>query len=149
MLDLVLASVHHLLAFALVAILTAELIMIRQELEPARVARLARIDSFYGGVAMALLAAGFLRVFFGLKGSAFYLGNPVFWTKIAAFIAVGLLSALPTIRIIRWARAAAADGDFRPPSDEVQNARRYMHLEALVFISIPILAAALARGYGV
>ncbi len=116
---------------------------------PARIATLARIDTAFGGLAALMLAAGFGRVFFGLKGSEFYLANPVFWAKIAAFVVVGALSAVPTVKFIGWARAAAADGEFRPEADDVRFARRFMHLEALVFILIPILAAMMARGYGV
>ncbi len=95
-----------------------------------------------------VLIVGFGRVFFGIKGSAFYLGNPVFWAKIAAFAALGLLSIPPTMRIIAWRRQAEANPDFVPAAGEVQNVKRYMHLEGFVFILIPVFAAMMARGYG-
>ena len=149
LLDLVLGLAHHLIMFALVGVLVVEMMLVRRDMAPARMATLARIDAAFGGLAALMPAAGFGRVFFGLKGSEFYLGNPVFWAKIAAFLVVAALSVVPTVKIIRWARAAAADAGFRPDVGEVQFARRFMLLEALVFILIPVLAAMMARGYGV
>ncbi len=146
--DFGLASLHHLLILALVALLALEMALVRPSLDAATVARLASIDRLYGGVAMALLIVGGLRVFFGLKGADFYLGNPLFWIKIALFIAVALLSVPPTMRFGRWARSALQDKAFSPDDAEVRAVRRFLHLEAGVLALIPIAAAAMARGFG-
>ena len=45
---------------------------------------------------------GFARVYWGAKGPAFYLHNPVFHAKVGAFLLVGVLSILPTVRIAQW-----------------------------------------------
>jgi putative membrane protein len=146
--DLLLAIGHHLLIFALLGVLVMEMMILRPEMSPAAVLRVGRIDSIYGVLAGLILIVGFSRVFFGIKGSAFYLGNPVFWAKIAAFAAVGLLSIPPTIRMIGWRRQAERSPGFVPAAADVQNVKRFMHLEGFVFILIPVFAAMMARGYG-
>jgi putative membrane protein len=148
LIDLLLAIAHHLLIFALFGLLVTEMVMLRPEIPRATVFRLARIDSAFGTVAGLILLVGFGRVFFGIKGADFYLHNPVFWAKIAAFAVVGLLSIQPTLRIIQWRRAAAADPAFRPDTAAVLATKRMMHYEGTVFILIPIFAAMMARGVG-
>jgi len=146
--DLILAIVHHLLIFALVAVLVMELMLVRPEISNAQVRYVGRLDIAYGAIAGLILVVGFGRVFYGAKGADFYLHNWVFWAKIAAFLAVGVLSAPPTLRILRWRSAAQADRNYRPPSAEVLTVRRFMHYEAMVFVLIPVFAALMARGYG-
>jgi putative membrane protein len=146
--DLLLAIAHHLLIFALFGVLVAEMVIVRQAMTAGAVLRASRLDSAYGILAGLILLVGFGRVFFGLKGAAFYLGNPVFWAKIGAFAAVALLSAVPTIRLLRWRKEAKSNPDFVPAADEIRNAKLFMHMEAVVFALIPIFAAMLARGYG-
>lgn len=146
--DLILAIAHHLLIFSLVAVLVMELTMIRPEMSNAQVLRVGRLDIAYGAIATLIVIVGFGRVFFGAKPSAFYLANWLFWAKIAAFVAVGVLSAPPTLRILRWRAAALSDPNYRPPPAEVATVRQFMHAEAMVFVLIPILAALMARGYG-
>ena len=146
--DLLLAIAHHLLIFALLGVLVMEMMIVRPQMLPAAVLRVGRLDLIYGVLAGLVLIVGFGRVFFGIKGSAFYLGNPVFWAKIAAFAALGLLSIPPTMRIIAWRRQAEGHPGFVPAAGEVQNVKRFMHLEGFVFILIPVFAAMMARGYG-
>jgi putative membrane protein len=146
--DVLLAIAHHLLIFALLSLLVTELVMIKPGIASAIVLRLARLDIFYGVIAGLILAVGFSRVFFGLKGAEFYLGNWVFWAKIAVFVLVGLLSIPPTIRIARWRIAAAKDAAFVPPEAEILSVKRFMHYEGMVFFTIPVFAALMARGYG-
>jgi putative membrane protein len=147
-LDLIFAVLHFLLIFALVAIMTMELMLLRPGLSGANLARLGGIDGAYGGAAGALILVGFLRVFFGATDSSFYLTNWVFWAKIAAFVVVGLLSIKPTMDIIRWRRAASGDSGYVVPEGEVKSARTFLHAETAVFVLIPIFASLMARGYG-
>lgn len=146
--DLILAIAHHLLIFALVAVLVMEMMMIRPEMSTSQVLRVGRLDIAYGAIATLIVVVGFGRVFYGVKPSEFYLHNWVFWAKIAAFVAVGVLSAPSTLRIIRWRTAALNDANYRPPSAEVLTVRRFMHYAAMVFVLIPVFAAMMARGYG-
>jgi len=146
--DLLLAIAHFLLIFALLAILVTEMVTIRPSMTRNQLFYVARLDIAYGIIAGLILVVGFGRVFFGIKGAGFYLPNPIFWAKIAAFLIVGLLSIPPTMKIIRWRIAAEGDAGYVPPADEVRAVRRFMHAESMVFFTIPIFAALMARGYG-
>ncbi|MGA3302021.1 MAG: DUF2214 family protein [Methylovirgula sp.] len=146
--DFVLASVHYLTIFALVAILAIELALVRPGMDAATVKRLARIDLGFGLAAVAVILAGLARVFFGLKGPAYYLGNWIFWTKMGVFALIGLLSIQPTLRFLAWRRLVDADPNAVPPLSDIVRVKRVIHLEAGLILLPPILAAAMARGYG-
>lgn len=148
MTDLVLAIAHHLLVFALAAILAFELATVRPGLAGADLKRLGMIDLHYGLVAGLILAVGFARVFLGVKGPDAYLGNWVFWAKIAAFLLVGVLSVQPTIRIAGWGRAAKAEPGFALSAEQAASVRGFILAELAIFALIPAFAAAVARGYG-
>ena len=145
--DLILAILHHVLVFSLMAIIAIEMVMVRPDLRGREIGRLSRIDMMYGIFAVLIIVAGVLRVFFGIKGPGYYWASPSFWAKMAAFVGVGLLSIAPTMRIGRWRRAAAADPAYTPPLVEVQGVRRFVHVEAGLFLLIPVFAAAMARGF--
>ncbi|CAN7269608.1 DUF2214 family protein [Phenylobacterium sp. LjRoot219] len=138
LIDTLLAVAHHLLAFGLLGILAAELAVTAATLDPAGRARLARLDAGYGATAGLLIAVGIGRLFWGAKGADYFLENPFFWAKMAAFAAVGLLSIAPTIAILRWRKD--------PPSPaQVAQLRRWLWLELAVFALIPVLAALMVR----
>ncbi|AVR95090.1 DUF2214 family protein [Pseudoduganella armeniaca] len=149
MTDLILAIFHHLIVFGIAAVLAGELALMRPAaMSPRTVRLLGRFDAAYGVLAVAILAVGFARVWFGAKGPDFYLSNHVFWTKVGAFAVVGLLSIKPTLRILAWQKALKANPAFVPPQDEVDAVRRRMLVEIHVFALIPVLAAMMARGIG-
>jgi putative membrane protein len=145
--DFLLACLHHLAAFALVAIIACELVLLRPGLDGATAKRIAALDGFYGLAALLLLVAGFGRVFFGAKGGDYYLGSLAFWAKIALFVGIGLLSIAPTLRFLAWRRVVARDPTFAPLEADVRATRRYVHAEAGLLVLLPVLAAAMARGY--
>ena len=144
--DLILAIGHHLVVFLLVAILAAEFALLRPGLAGAPIGQLARIDADYGGVAALVIVVGVLRVIFGASGWEYYVGNFVFWAKMAAFLVMGLLTVPPTLAIRRWLKA---EEDHVVPDGEIAASRRFIYLQASVLVLIPIFAAAMARGYGV
>ena len=146
--DLLLACLHHLVVFALVAIPAVELALMRGPAGAPRIAHLARLDAIYGLLAMAILAIGFGRVFWGAKGSAFFLHNPVFWAKLGFFALAGLASAAPTVRILRWKKAVARDPGFAVAESDLASTRRWLAAELALFVPIPLLAAATARAVG-
>ena len=145
MTDLVLTVFHHLLAFSLAGVIAAEVVLVRPGLGGRALALLARIDAAYGLLAVLLVVIGVSRVYLGLKGWGFYAYNPTFWAKMAAFAAVGLLSIVPTIRILRW-RAAGGDA-YVVPDAEIRRVRGFIVAEVAVFALIPVFAAAMALGY--
>jgi putative membrane protein len=145
--DLLLAICHHLLVFSLFAILAVELVWLKSGIDLAGLKRLGRLDTAFGIVAGLVVVVGISRVFFGLKGAEYYAASPSFWAKMAAFVAVGLLSILPTLKIIGWRRRAESEPGFLPSATDISGARRFLHIEATLFLLIPIFAAAMARGY--
>lgn len=147
--DLILTIGHHLAVFLLVAILAAEFTLLRPGLAGPRIGQLVRIDAAYGGVAALVIVAGILRVIFGASGWEYYVGNYAFWAKMAAFVVMGLLTIPPTLAIRRWLKSQQGDAGYAIPAAEIAGSRRYLHLQAGVLVLIPILAAAMARGYGI
>jgi putative membrane protein len=139
--DLILAIVHHILVFSLAGILAFEIAMVRPGITEADVRRVAKVDIWYGVLAGLILAVGFTRVHVAAKGWAYYSANPFFWAKMASFAAVGLLSIMPTIAIIRWRRALPA----LPDAQQIASARRFIGAEAFLFVLIVGFAAAMAR----
>src|SRR5262245_22449012 len=146
--DFLLACAHHLLIFALVAVLAAETVLVRPGLTGNALVRLGGLDRAYGSLAGLILVVGFSRVFFGLKGWAYYIYYWVFWAKLAAFATVVLLSIRPTISIVEWTQKAKAEAGHVVPDSEVASVRAYLRAEGAVFVLIPIFAAAMARGIG-
>ncbi|HYC69131.1 DUF2214 family protein [Brevundimonas sp.] len=143
MTDLILAVLHHIAVFGLVATLAMEGVMLRASaFDPAR---LVKLDARFGMTAVLVIVIGVSRVVWGGKGWAFYQDNPFFWAKIALFVAIGLLSIGPTLLFFKWRKAAAGDAAFTPPADELRRARWWVGLEALLLIPLLACAAAMAR----
>ena len=90
--DALLHYAHFICIFALASLLTGELFLFRKVFPPGMLHQLQIVDRFYGIAAGFVIASGVSLLFFGLKGAAFYLHNPVFWIKMALFVALGLLS---------------------------------------------------------
>lgn len=146
-LDANLAIFHHLLAFGLVGLLMAEWAVLRGAVSTESVRFLPKLDAAYGIVALLLLIVGTLRVLYGIKGHAFYTGNPVFWLKFAFFAATGLVSIMPTIAFIRWSRALKSSGNL-PTSAQWIRTRRWVTAELHLLVPVMIFAAIMARGIG-
>src|SRR5262245_40715081 len=85
--------------------LAVEFVLIRQELTMAIARRLPIVDAVLGVSAGVLVVIGMLRVFFFEKGAAYYFHSHAFMTKLSIFIAVALLSIIPTIEFLSWAQA--------------------------------------------
>ena len=143
--DLVLAILHHVLAFGLVTLIVSEALLLRGGLSTQVIARLARLDRSYGVTAVAIILVGVLRVIFGLKGYQYYVGNPWFWAKMGSFVAIGLLSVPPTLRFTAWSRASKIDPAFLPPEREVRSTLAFLRAESVFFVLVLVFAATMAR----
>lgn len=142
------AFLHHLLAFTLVACLVYEFIAYRRNMGIAEVRRIQRVDLAYGISAGLLLVVGLLRVFFFEKGPNFYMNNPFFWVKMMAFLLVGLLSIDPTIRYIRWNRVLPQGALPEISELEYKRTRTLLWLEVIGLGVILLAAPLMARGIG-
>jgi putative membrane protein len=147
--DLHLAIAHHVLIFSLAAVLAFEIGATRANMDGNDIRRVARVDAWYGILAVAILVVGFARANFAAKGWEYYAANTFFWAKIGTFALVGVISIYPTIAFLRWRRALKADPSFLPSGSQIAGVRRFLFAEAILFTTlIPAFAAAMARGYG-
>lgn len=148
MIDMLLSSFHFLQIFMLVAVLAAQYVLIRPGMTASSLRLAANLDRIYGMSAVLLLGVGFARVFWGAKGSPFYLSNPLFWTKIGLFITVALLSIPPTVQLIRWSKQAHPQPECLPSEEQVRRLQWWLRAEVFVLLLIPFVAASMARGMG-
>ena len=135
------AFLHHTTAFALVAAIVVEFVLIRLPIDAAHARRLALTDAVVGTSAGLLLVVGWLRVFFFEKGTEFYFHNAAFIAKMGLFVVVAMLSIYPTLKFLQWRK-----GSFDPAS--VASVRRVLHLELAGVLLILLCAAMMARGVG-
>jgi putative membrane protein len=141
-----LAFLHHLAAFTLVAALALELVLIRQELTLATARKLPIIDAVLGGAAGVLLIVGLLRVFYFEKGAAFYWSSHAFLTKFGVFIIVALLSVVPTLEFLSWRKSVRAGQIPAVSGQELRLVRTLIHAELAGIVIILLAAAIMAKG---
>ena len=137
-----LAYLHYLSILLVAGTLTGELLLCRPGIDAAGARRLSRLDIAFFVSALVALGSGLLRLFL-VKGAGFYWPNPVFWTKMALYVAIALLSIRPTLAFMRWSRGTGA-----PPAAEVAAARRFIHIELTLLALMPLAAVLMARGIG-
>jgi putative membrane protein len=141
------AYLHHLAIILTASFLVAEMVVCRPGLGAEQVRVLPRLDVLFFVAALAALATGLLRLFAYGKGLGFYLPNPVFYAKMALYLAIAVLSIKPTFAFMRWHRALAGGGG-PPPVAEVASVRRLIHVEVGLLALMPLLAVLMARGIG-
>ncbi|HEX3466323.1 MAG TPA: DUF2214 family protein [Candidatus Elarobacter sp.] len=144
--DALLAYAHFISIFALASVLTGELLILRKTLPADLFGRLRSLDRWYGIIAGLVVVTGLLRLNLGLKGASFYTHNPVFWTKMALFVAVALISIVPTVSIVRWHKRISTDGTLVLDDAEYARIRGLVLLQMVLFLFIPLCAAFMARG---
>ncbi|MFT4193107.1 DUF2214 family protein [Ottowia sp.] len=148
MTEALLAYAHILAILMTATFLASEAALCRAEwLNAAVVERLVRVDLLYGISALALLATGLARTWWGMKGAGWYWSQPLLHAKLTLFVVIGALSIVPTLRFFRWRRALRATGVL-PAGAEVRATRRLVMIEAHLLALIPLLAVSLARGVG-
>jgi putative membrane protein len=142
------AFLHHLAAFALVAAIALEMILINDELTIERARKLLRIDLFAGATAGSLLAIGLIRVMWLEKGAAFYFHNAAFIAKMILFVLVALLTIYPTREFLGWRKSLQrGQRPFVEPA-KIRTIRKILHLEMIGVVLILLCAALMARGVG-
>lgn len=103
-----------------------------------------RADNAWGISFLLLVGTGLARAFAGLeKGSDFYLGSTVFHAKLGLVTLLLLVELWPMITLIRWR--------LKPQLRDAAVARRMATLSRIevgLYVLIPFVAAAMARGIG-
>lgn len=140
------AFLHHLAFVAMFVALAVEMVLLRQTLTLENARRLLAVDGIYGAAAGAVLIIGGLRVYFFEKGWHYYLTNHAFLTKMAIFVIVGALSAIPTIEFMRWRKATAAGQVPQADGAKILRLRKIVHWELTGLMLMMFFAAWMARG---
>ena len=146
--NVVFAFLHHVTAFVIVAVLTAELVLLKGELTPTSARSVLRMDAAYGIAAAVLLVVGLVRVFYTEKGASYYFHSAPFLAKFSLFIVVGLLSIQPTMRFLSWRKTLAAGGVPTLEPAATRKIRMLLHIELTLLFVIMLCAVLMARGYG-
>jgi putative membrane protein len=106
-------------------------------------------DNFWGMAALLWIGTGLLRAFGGLeKGTAYYISNDLFWTKLSLFAVVFLLELSPMITFIRWRKAIRKKLHLSISEGHLKTLSRINTVEILLVILIVFIAGLMARGVG-
>lgn len=147
-LEAILAAVHLLAILTAVVFVTSETAICRSEWMNAKVVqRLVTVDRIYLVGLAAVLLSGLARIYWGMKGDAWYWGNWLLHLKLTLFVLVALLAVKPARMYRTWARELAATGAL-PGEGEVRFARRQVMIAAHLIALVPVAGAFLARGFG-
>ncbi len=142
------AFLHHLAAFALVAALALEFVLIKGEIDARTARRLQLTDMVFGLSSGVVLVVGLLRVFYFEKGADYYLHSAPFIAKLVLFLAVGLLSIVPTMEFLSWRKSLQQGQAPNLDAGKLRKLRAVMHLELVGIVLILLCAALAARGVG-
>lgn len=144
----VMAFLHHLAAFTVVAALAVEVAMFKPPLSPAQARRLQRTDLIFGLSATAVLIIGALRVAYFEKPSVYYLHDVFFLAKLAAFLIAALISIYPTVTFLSWNPALKAGTAPEMSAGRTRRVRLCLMMELTAIVVILACAALMARGFG-
>ena len=108
--------------------------------------RLAITDAVLGAAAGLLFVVGLCRVFFFEKGADYYFHSHAFMTKFSVFIAVALLSIVPTLEFLKWRKALKAGQAPQVAPAKLRFIKKIVHGELAAVVIIILCAAIMARG---
>jgi putative membrane protein len=103
-------------------------------------------DTVLGAAATVLFVVGLLRVFFFEKGAEYYFHNHAFLAKLSIFIAVALLSIIPTREFLSWRKALNAGQAPSPRPEKLRLIKKLLHGEMAAIVIILLCATLMARG---
>jgi putative membrane protein len=148
MLDAILAWIHFMLIFALSGTLFAEFFFYQRSLTATTLLRLQRVDAAFGILAGLVIVSGILRVIYSPKTPAYFLHDSFFWTKMVLYVTVGLISIAPTRHYLSLRSAPVVGGIVTIPENGYAATRRWLTLEVVLLLFIPLCASLMAHGYG-
>lgn len=149
------AFFHHLCAFTVVSAIAVEFILLGQVTSQAQgehsltvpvARRLIVTDTVLGIAAGLLLVVGLLRVFYFEKGADYYFHSHAFTAKLSVFIAVALLSIVPTLEFLSWRKAVKAGQTPQVSAQKLRFVKKIIHGEIIAVVIILLCAAVMARG---
>ena len=120
---------------------------LRGELDRAGLRRTFQADTWWAVAAVVWIGTGLWRAFGGIeKGSAYYLQNHLFLTKMGLLALILLLEIRPIVTLIRW-RASLARGE-APDTKSAGALGMTSLVQAALVVLMVFLAIGMARGYG-
>ncbi len=142
--DALLHFLHVTRIFTLASLLIDEALLLHPLLSRERATQLQIVDRWYGAVAGFVIVTGVLLVFFGVKGASYYAHSAVFWTKMAIFVAIALLSIVPTVAFLRWDGRRLENGsvvlDLYEYRYEYRRLRNVVWVQIGLFVLLPFCA---------
>ena len=142
-LESLLAYAHISAILLVVVFLTSKTALMRPDLLEGRTTvpqRLWQLDLWLWGSFVAVLATGFARMVWGVKGFGWYAENPLLWSKVALFGLMVLMSVPSSLALQRWRRIP-------PQAGAIRAQRRWLMWQAHVMVVIPLLGTLLAYGF--
>lgn len=139
----------HIMAFLMLAtFMTSETALCRQDwINPAVVRRLVWVNLLTLVSGALVLATGLARIAWGVKGSAWYWGQPLLHAKITLLVMMLGLALLARRRYLRWRQTLDTQGSL-PAESDLRGTRRLVMWAAHLMVLVPLLAVFLARGVG-
>ena len=142
------AFLHHVAAFALVAGLAVELVLVKPPIDIERARKLQLADLAMGLSAGVVLVIGMLRVFYFEKGAGYYFQNAAFLGKLSLFVLIALLSIYPTLRFLSWRSSVKRGEAPNVDATTLRKIRTFLHFELVGVVLLILCAALMARGIG-
>ena len=140
------AYFHSLSMMAMAALLFVLLLSIDGLHDRQQTQRFVFLSAGVAAATAVMLLSGIGLLVWTDRGTAFYLRNPVFYIKLAVFAAMFLIAITPARIILHWHRQ---DGSGNiPDPGSVLFVKRYLTVEAILFLLIPLAASLSARGIG-
>ncbi|HEU4699385.1 MAG TPA: DUF2214 family protein [Gemmatimonadales bacterium] len=120
---------------------------LRGPLDREGAARVLAADAWWGVAALVWIATGLWRLLAGTeKATAYYVGNHLFWGKMALLALILVLELRPMLVFIGWRRRLAR-GTMPDPAGAGALARISVAQAVLVVLMV-VAATGMARGYG-
>jgi putative membrane protein len=120
---------------------------LRQAPEERAVRRALAADAAWGIAALLWVSTGLWRAFGGLeKGTAYYMGNHVFWLKMALFVVITAIEIPMAVTLGRWRTRLR-----RREAIDTSRAGTFATLgtvQAALVVAMVFAATAMARGFG-
>jgi putative membrane protein len=126
--------------------LSLELFIFKEKLNAKTSRLLTRIDGIYGIAAILVVGSGILNWMVLGKGYDYYVNNTFFIAKFGIFIIVGLLSIYPTVMFTKFRNRLKTSKDEFISIPQHQLISRFIIIELILMVLMPVMATLMANG---